>query len=192
MAPSPNEADQKLSRSAPTALVIGSMVGYGAFASPALFGRATRALGATIAWIIAGADMLMLAPFFGHCPSQAGSRCRHLRDLDLKPCCCHSLAVWSYHERPDRLRRPDPWWIGGNDLTNDHVPGPVERQGHVGEGHRGIGAQQFYAQYQHEPDEASLLASPRRCASALWQSPRSHLGPGRSTDHFNPFELADR
>jgi len=51
MAPSPNEADQKLSR---IALVIGSMVGSGIFALPASFGRATGALGATIAWIFAG------------------------------------------------------------------------------------------------------------------------------------------
>jgi arginine:ornithine antiporter/lysine permease len=64
MAPSPNEADQKLSRSALIALVIGSMVGSGIFALPASFGRATGALGASIAWIIAGAGMLMLALVF--------------------------------------------------------------------------------------------------------------------------------
>jgi arginine:ornithine antiporter/lysine permease len=64
MAPSPNEADQKLSRSALIALVIGSMVGSGIFALPAAFGRATGALGATIAWIIAGGGMLMLALVF--------------------------------------------------------------------------------------------------------------------------------
>jgi arginine:ornithine antiporter / lysine permease len=64
MAPSPNEADQKLSRSALIALVIGSMVGSGIFALPASFGQATGALGATIAWIIAGAGMLMLALVF--------------------------------------------------------------------------------------------------------------------------------
>src|SRR6202000_2204562 len=64
MAPSSNEADQKLSRSALVALVIGSMVGSGIFALPASFGRATGALGATFAWIIAGGGMLMLALVF--------------------------------------------------------------------------------------------------------------------------------
>ena len=64
MAASPNEADQKLSRSALIALVIGSMVGSGIFALPASFGRATGALGAMIAWIIAGTGMLMLALVF--------------------------------------------------------------------------------------------------------------------------------
>ncbi|QAU50134.1 basic amino acid/polyamine antiporter [Bradyrhizobium guangzhouense] len=64
MAPSSNEADQKLSRSALIALVVGSMVGSGIFALPASFGRATGALGALIAWIIAGTGMLMLAFVF--------------------------------------------------------------------------------------------------------------------------------
>jgi arginine:ornithine antiporter/lysine permease len=64
MAASSREADQKLSRAALTALVIGSMVGSGIFALPAAFGRATGALGAIIAWIIAGAGMLMLACVF--------------------------------------------------------------------------------------------------------------------------------
>jgi arginine:ornithine antiporter/lysine permease len=64
MPASPNEADQKLSRSALIALVIGSMVGSGIFALPASFGRATGALGAMIAWIVAGAGMLMLALVF--------------------------------------------------------------------------------------------------------------------------------
>jgi arginine:ornithine antiporter / lysine permease len=64
MASSSNEADQKLSRSALVALVIGSMVGSGIFALPASFGRATGALGAMIAWIIAGTGMLMLALVF--------------------------------------------------------------------------------------------------------------------------------
>ena len=86
-----------------------------------------------------------------------------------------------------------PWWIGGNDRTNNRVSGPVKRQGCVGaKGRRRICAQQFDAQYQHEPDEASLLASSRRYTSTLWQPPRSHLGPGRGADHFSPFELADR
>jgi len=64
MAPSPNEADQKLSRSALIAHVIGSMVGSGILALPAAFGRATGALGAMFAWIIAGSGMLMLALVF--------------------------------------------------------------------------------------------------------------------------------
>lgn len=58
--------------------------------------------------------------------------------------------------------------------------------------HRRICAQQWAAQHQHEPDQASPLASSRRCTSTLWQPPRSHLGPGRGADHFSPFELADR
>lgn len=62
MAPSPN--DPNLSRSALVALVIGSMVGSGIFALPAAFGRATGALGAILAWIIAGSGMLMLAFVF--------------------------------------------------------------------------------------------------------------------------------
>ena len=61
MAPSSNEADQKLSRNALIALVVGSMVGSGIFALPASFGRTTGALGAMIAWAIAGTGMLMLA-----------------------------------------------------------------------------------------------------------------------------------
>ncbi|WP_407158573.1 basic amino acid/polyamine antiporter [Bradyrhizobium sp. STM 3557] len=64
MAPPPNEGDQKLSRNALIALVIGSMVGSGIFALPAAFGRATGALGAAIAWTIAGGGMLMLALVF--------------------------------------------------------------------------------------------------------------------------------
>jgi arginine:ornithine antiporter/lysine permease len=64
MAPSTNEADQKLSRNALIALVVGSMVGSGIFALPASFGRATGAFGAIIAWAIAGTGMLMLALVF--------------------------------------------------------------------------------------------------------------------------------
>ncbi|WP_439369830.1 basic amino acid/polyamine antiporter [Bradyrhizobium sp. DASA03120] len=59
-----NEADQKLSRNALIALVIGSMVGSGIFALPAQFGRTTGALGAIIAWVIAGTGMLTLAFVF--------------------------------------------------------------------------------------------------------------------------------
>ncbi|WP_456622797.1 basic amino acid/polyamine antiporter [Bradyrhizobium sp. P5_C12] len=64
MAPSSNEADRTFSRSALIALVVGSMVGSGIFALPASFGRATGALGAIIAWVIAGTGMLMLAFVF--------------------------------------------------------------------------------------------------------------------------------
>ena len=56
--------EQKLSRSALIALVVGSMVGSGIFALPAAFGRATGVLGALIAWVIAGVGMLMLAFVF--------------------------------------------------------------------------------------------------------------------------------
>lgn len=64
MAPSSNEVDRKLSRSALVALVVGSMVGSGIFALPASFGRATGVLGTLIAWVIAGTGMLMLAFVF--------------------------------------------------------------------------------------------------------------------------------
>ncbi|MBH5384801.1 basic amino acid/polyamine antiporter [Bradyrhizobium diversitatis] len=64
MASSANDVDQKLSRNALIALVIGSMVGSGIFALPAQFGRTTGALGAIIAWMIAGTGMLMLAFVF--------------------------------------------------------------------------------------------------------------------------------
>jgi arginine:ornithine antiporter / lysine permease len=67
--------DQRLSRGALIALVVGSMVGSGIFALPAAFGRSTGALGAMIAWGIAGTGMLMLAFVF-----QALSRRRP--DLD--------------------------------------------------------------------------------------------------------------
>jgi arginine:ornithine antiporter/lysine permease len=61
MTPSSNSSDQKLSRGALIALVVGSMIGSGIFALPSAFGRATGGLGALIAWGIAGAAMLMLA-----------------------------------------------------------------------------------------------------------------------------------
>src|SRR6266850_3187241 len=64
MTPSSNSSDQKLSRRALVALVVGSMVGSGIFALPAAFGRATGGLGALIAWCIAGVGMLMLAFVF--------------------------------------------------------------------------------------------------------------------------------
>lgn len=64
MAPSSTSADQKLSRGALIALVVGSMVGSGIFALPSSFGSATGGLGALIAWAIAGVGMLMLAFVF--------------------------------------------------------------------------------------------------------------------------------
>jgi arginine:ornithine antiporter / lysine permease len=57
-------SDAKLSRGALVALVVGSMVGAGIFTLPAAFGRSTGALGAFVAWCIAGTGMLMLAFVF--------------------------------------------------------------------------------------------------------------------------------
>jgi arginine:ornithine antiporter/lysine permease len=57
-------ASEQLSRGALVALVVGSMVGAGIFTLPAAFGRTTGALGAIIAWCIAGGGMLMLALVF--------------------------------------------------------------------------------------------------------------------------------
>lgn len=54
----------KLSRGALVGLVVGSMVGAGIFTLPAAFARSTGALGALIAWVIAGSGMLMLAFVF--------------------------------------------------------------------------------------------------------------------------------
>jgi arginine:ornithine antiporter/lysine permease len=56
--------DATLSRGALVALVVGSMVGAGIFTLPAAFGRTTGALGAFVAWCIAGIGMLMLAFVF--------------------------------------------------------------------------------------------------------------------------------
>ena len=64
MTTSSNSSDQKLSRGALIALVVGSMIGSGIFALPSAFGRATGGLGALIAWVIAGVGMLMLAFVF--------------------------------------------------------------------------------------------------------------------------------
>jgi len=58
------ESDQKISRLALTAMVVGSMVGAGIFSIPARFGAATGPFGAIISWIIAGGGMLMLAFVF--------------------------------------------------------------------------------------------------------------------------------
>jgi arginine:ornithine antiporter/lysine permease len=56
--------DQKLSRIALVALVVGSMVGAGIFTLPAAFAASTGVAGALIAWAIAGGGMLMLAFVF--------------------------------------------------------------------------------------------------------------------------------
>jgi arginine:ornithine antiporter / lysine permease len=56
--------DQKLSRIALVALVVGSMVGAGIFTLPAAFAASTGVVGALIAWAIAGGGMLMLAFVF--------------------------------------------------------------------------------------------------------------------------------
>jgi arginine:ornithine antiporter/lysine permease len=64
MASSSPTSNEALSLRALVALVVGSMIGSGIFALPASFGRATGGLGAMIAWIIAGAGMLMLAFVF--------------------------------------------------------------------------------------------------------------------------------
>ena len=55
---------QTLSVWAPTALVVGFMVGAGILTLPGPFGRATDVVGALIAWAIAGVGMLMLAFVF--------------------------------------------------------------------------------------------------------------------------------
>ena len=55
---------EKLSLRALIALVVGSMIGSGIFALPSAFAQATGGLGALIAWVIAGAGMLMLAFVF--------------------------------------------------------------------------------------------------------------------------------
>lgn len=56
--------DSKVSLPTLTAMVVGSMVGAGVFSLPARFGHATGVAGAMLAWVIAGAGMLMLAFVF--------------------------------------------------------------------------------------------------------------------------------
>ena len=60
----PEGAPAKVTLLTLTAMVVGSMVGAGVFSLPARFGRATGVFGAIIAWVIAGAGMLMLAFVF--------------------------------------------------------------------------------------------------------------------------------
>jgi arginine:ornithine antiporter/lysine permease len=57
-------ADQKISRAALLAMVVGGMVGAGIFALPSRFAGVTGPVGAVIAWIIAGTGMYMLARVF--------------------------------------------------------------------------------------------------------------------------------
>lgn len=57
-------ASNKLSLLALTAMVVGSMVGAGVFTLPQRFATHTGIVGALIAWVIAGAGMLMLAFVF--------------------------------------------------------------------------------------------------------------------------------
>lgn len=56
--------EQKMSRMALTAMVVGGMVGAGIFSLPRTFANATGPLGAVIAWLIAGTGMYMLARVF--------------------------------------------------------------------------------------------------------------------------------
>jgi arginine:ornithine antiporter/lysine permease len=56
--------EQKLSRFALTAMVVGSMVGAGIFSLPRTFGNATGPFGAIIAWVVAAGGMYLLARVF--------------------------------------------------------------------------------------------------------------------------------
>jgi arginine:ornithine antiporter/lysine permease len=52
---------QKLTLMTMTGMVVGSMVGAGVFSLPRRFAQETGVAGALIAWLVAGAGMLMLA-----------------------------------------------------------------------------------------------------------------------------------
>ena len=58
------QADQKMSRMALTAMVVGGMIGAGIFSLPRTFANATGPMGAIVAWLIAGSGMYMLARVF--------------------------------------------------------------------------------------------------------------------------------
>ena len=58
------QTDDKISRTALLAMVVGGMVGAGIFSLPGRFGGVTGPVGAVIAWIIAGTGMYMLARVF--------------------------------------------------------------------------------------------------------------------------------
>jgi arginine:ornithine antiporter / lysine permease len=57
-------SEQKLTRMALTAMVVGGMIGAGIFSLPRTFASATGPMGAVIAWLIAGTGMYMLARVF--------------------------------------------------------------------------------------------------------------------------------
>lgn len=57
-------SEQKMSRLALTAMVVGGMVGAGIFSLPRTFANSTGPVGAVIAWLIAGTGMYMLARVF--------------------------------------------------------------------------------------------------------------------------------
>jgi hypothetical protein len=102
------------------------------------------------------------------CSARIRRMCRRLcarrwSNLDLN-------SRWSSgdeHEYPGHMRRLDPRRIGGDGCSFNALPGPIERQGHAGAEGNGHGRARRGAQHQHEPDEAPLLASSRRRASAL-------------------------
>ena len=56
--------DQKITRTALLAMVVGGMVGAGIFSLPQRFGNVTGPIGAIIAWLVAGGGMYMLARVF--------------------------------------------------------------------------------------------------------------------------------
>jgi len=56
--------DQKITRTALLAMVVGGMVGAGIFSLPQRFGNVTGPVGAIIAWLVAGGGMYMLARVF--------------------------------------------------------------------------------------------------------------------------------
>jgi len=58
------QTDDKISRTALLAMVVGGMVGAGIFALPSRFAGVTGPIGAVIAWVIAGTGMYMLARVF--------------------------------------------------------------------------------------------------------------------------------
>ena len=60
---SASSADEKLSRAALIALVIGSMVGVGLFTLPSKLGGASNSMGALIAWNIAGTGGMLIPAF---------------------------------------------------------------------------------------------------------------------------------
>ncbi|MCZ2261224.1 MULTISPECIES: basic amino acid/polyamine antiporter [unclassified Isoptericola] len=63
-ATSTGSATTKVSLLTLTAMVVGSMVGAGVFSLPRRFAQETGVMGALIAWVVAGAGMLMLAFVF--------------------------------------------------------------------------------------------------------------------------------